>query len=158
MVPGLVPALSLVAALVAAGCAATTPPPSPAEGGRDDPRRAELKALMKLRLNPSFSRIHLLLFYADEAAAAGQGDALQAVAALEATVGELRRLRDPPVGSAEARLVFAEYASHLEGDVVRLRLALAEGRAVEAPGIFDRLRRTCDHCHHFFRVPKTSER
>ena len=142
-------ALTVVLGL-GAGCASPAAPPV-----KRSSELAELGLLMKNRINPAFSKLSFLVFHGDEMDE--DRDAIDTqlqtlVAALRSAIGQLQAYEHPPTESKQGREVFFTYASSLDQDAAQLELAIAGDDDAATSAALERIAKTCNSCHHFFRL------
>jgi cytochrome c556 len=147
-----------IAAVMIAGCAAATTGPSSQEGtsrttasSTNDYRHSpELNRLMKNEINKPFSKLTFFVFHSD-----GEYDyseIARTTAQFHAGVAKVRAYPDPPVESEQGREVFATFLESLERDCNTLGVAIASRDARQMQKQLGKLSRTCNNCHHFFRL------
>jgi hypothetical protein len=120
----------------------------------------ELNEIMKNEVNQPFSALMFLVFHAEEASEGGELDFARVgapVATLRAGIGKVRAMLNPPVQSAEAREVFFSYVDSLVRDSELLSQALARKDRPRMEGVLQKITRTCNDCHHFFRLKVVAE-
>ena len=79
------------------------------------------------------------------------------VATLRAGIGKVRAMVNPPVQTAEAREVFLTYVDSLVRDSELLSQALARKDRPRMESVLQKITRTCNDCHHFFRLKVVAE-
>jgi hypothetical protein len=147
----------VVAVLALAGC--PKPEAKEPEPAMDPAWHVELGALMKNEINPPFSKLTFLVFHGegmddkDVIKAQIQGSS----ATLRKAIGRLRTWEHPPTTSAEGRDVFYSFASTVDMSLAKFEVAINAGDDKAAAASLDQVAKTCDSCHHFFRidVPET---
>lgn len=120
---------------------------------RDYRHSPELNRIMNLRVNKPFSQLTFYVFHSN-----GDYDFAEIARTVEkflAGVKEVRAFRDPPVSSEQGREVFSTYLEGLEGDGHRLAAAVSKQDSSAMHKLVGKLSRTCNSCHHFFRLDIT---
>lgn len=120
----------------------------------------ELNEIMKNEVNQPFSALMFLIFHADETSEDGELDFARIgapVATLQAGIAKVRAMMNPPVQTAEAREVFTTYVDSLVRDSDLLAQALATKDRSRMEGVLQKITRTCNDCHHFFRLKVIAE-
>ena len=72
--------------------------------------------------------------------------------ALRSGIAKVRDIADPPVETNEARSVFFTYLDSLAHDADKFRGAVARHDQPGMEASLLRLGKTCNNCHHFFRL------
>lgn len=72
--------------------------------------------------------------------------------ALRSGIAKVRDIADPPVETNEARSVFFTYLESLAHDTEKFRSAVARRDQPSMEASLVRLGKTCNSCHHFFRL------
>jgi len=110
----------------------------------------ELNQIMKEEVNQPYSALVFGVFHSengiDYAAIANPSEILRS------GIAKARNIADPPAATNEARSVFFTYLDSLGRDAERFHNAVA---ARDRPGMeaaLLRLGKTCNNCHHFFRL------
>jgi cytochrome c556 len=109
-----------------------------------------LNAIMKEEINKPFSRVTFFVFHSD-----GNFDfneITKSTDELHAGVAKAKAFPDPPVISAEGREVFATFLEGLDRDCTKLSDAVKERDPRRMQAALGKLSRTCNDCHHFFRL------
>jgi hypothetical protein len=124
----------------------------------------ELNEIMKNEVNQPFSALMFLVFHAEEASGeASDGGELDfarigaPVATLRTGIGKVRAMMNPPVQTAEAREVFLTYVDSLVRDSELLSQALTRKDRPRMESVLQKITRTCNDCHHFFRLKVVAE-
>lgn len=115
----------------------------------------ELNEIMKNEVNQPFSALMFLVFHSDEVSEDGQLDFARIgapVATLQTGIAKVRAMMNPPVQTAEAREVFTAYVDSLVRDSELLSQALTDKDRPRMEGVLQKITRTCNDCHHFFRL------
>ena len=139
--------LPSLAAPVGAGCGGVTPAPPPA--AREGP--SPLREHMKTSVNAQFSLLTFNLFHAPPGADV-QAPLEDASRLFDEATQRVAGWPDPPGESPEAQKVFYNLAGQLSRGAVRLRQAVRLRDHDEAVAAFFSIQRTCEGCHHFFRL------
>jgi len=151
--------IHVLAWLSLAGCGGA-PKPAEAEQPGEQPvakpgaqRQAKspiLNAIMKNEVNKPFSRITFFVFHSDgdyDWAEIGRN-----TTEFQAGIAKAKAFPDPPVESQEGREVFATFVENLESDAGKLASAISAHDARQTQAVIARLSKTCNNCHHFFRL------
>jgi hypothetical protein len=120
----------------------------------------ELNEIMKNEVNQPFSALMFLVFHSDEASEDGQLDFARIgmpVTTLRTGIAKVRAMMNPPVQTAEAREVFTTYVDSLVRDSELLSRALADKDRPRMESVLQKITRTCNDCHHFFRLKVIAE-
>jgi cytochrome c556 len=143
---------ALLALVLLTGCPKKpTMPTTPV----DDGDITELGLMMKNDVNPAFSKLTVLVFHGDEMPeepAAIQRELTTAASVLRTSIARLREWRDPPTKTTEARDVFFTYAVAVDQSTARLVDAITRFDSNEAATQMEQIAKTCNSCHHFFRL------
>ena len=139
----------LLTGLVVAGCGGDPAPQAtlPATRVLHSP---ELDLIMKNEVNQPYSALVFAVFHGeggiDYAAIAAPAEVLRT------GIAKVRDIADPPVASNQARSVFFSYLDTLAHEAERFHGALVQHDAPGMEAALNRLGKTCNHCHHFFRL------
>ena len=109
-----------------------------------------LNAIMKNEVNKPFSKLTFFVFHSD-----GDFDfdeIAATTAAFHAGIAKARAFPNPPVQSQQGREVFATFLEHLDRDCNKLSNAIAQRDGRRMRVLLGKLSRTCNNCHHFFRL------
>ena len=109
-----------------------------------------LNEIMKNEVNKPFSKLAFFVFHSN-----GEYDFAEiarATASFHAGVRKIRAFPDPPVQSQQGREVFATFLETLDRDCTRLSQAIAQQDPEQMQSLLGRVSRTCNDCHHFFRL------
>ena len=109
-----------------------------------------LNAIMKNEVNKPFSKLTFFVFHSD-----GDFDfneIAKTTAAFHIGIAKARAFPNPPVQSQQGREVFATFLEHLDRDCNRLSTAIAQRDGRKMRVLLGKLSRTCNNCHHFFRL------
>jgi len=71
---------------------------------------------------------------------------------LRSGIAKVRDIADPPVETSEARSVFFTYLESLARDTEKFHSAVARRDRSGIEAALVRLGKTCNSCHHFFRL------
>lgn len=115
---------------------------------------AELNALMNKQVNPAFSKLSFLVFHADtmDDPDAARAELASNAGRLEAATARLSAWANPPVTSAQGREVFHTYSATVHRYSKQLVAAVATDDNGAARQALERIAKTCNECHHFFRL------
>ena len=128
----------------AVGCGAR------AEAPHDPPHSSVLRTIMKDEVNAPYSALAFLVFHAGDPA---DDRAITAHAAsVQRGVAKVRALGDLPTQSDAGRAVFFTYLDSLAFDADRFSGAVVTHDRAEMAASLGRIGRTCNNCHHFFRI------
>jgi len=133
--------------------AETTPRDDQTPPKRNGERQAKspiLNAIMKNEVNKPFSRITFFVFHSD-----GEFDWVEigrSTTEFQAGIAKAKAFPDPPVESQEGREVFATFVENLESDSNKLAEAIGARDSRQMQVVISRLSKTCNNCHHFFRL------
>jgi hypothetical protein len=122
----------------------TKPPP------KDYRHSPVLNAIMKNEVNKPFSKLTFFVFHSD-----GEIDFTEiakTAAEFQQGVAKARAFPDPPVESEQGREVFGTFLEQLERDGKGFTAAVTQKDARGMKMLVARLSRTCNNCHHFFRL------
>jgi cytochrome c553 len=114
-----------------------------------------LNRLMKGEVNPTFSRLIVLVFHSDNLDMNPEVlkvERQRAALILKRAVARLREWSDPPTQSPEGREVFYTYANSVDRAAQRLVAAVERDDNAAAAGELEQIATTCNNCHHFFRL------
>jgi hypothetical protein len=120
----------------------------------------ELNEIMKNEVNQPFSALMFLVFHSGDESEDGELDYARMgvpVTTLRTGISKVRAMVNPPVQTTEAREVFLTYVDAMVRDAENLSRAF-EGR--DRPGmeqVLQKITRTCNDCHHFFRLKLVGE-
>jgi cytochrome c556 len=110
----------------------------------------ELDRIMKEEVNQPYSALVFGVFHRET------GIDYAAIAtpleALRSGIAKVRQIADPPVETNEARSVFFTFLESLAHDTERFRGAVARRDEPGMEAALVRLGKTCNNCHHFFRL------
>jgi cytochrome c556 len=109
-----------------------------------------LNEIMKNEVNKPFSKLAFFVFHSD-----GEFDFAEiarTTAIFHAGVKRVRAFPDPPVQSQQGREVFATFLETLDRDCTRLTQAIGQRDSQQMQSLLGRVSRTCNDCHHFFRL------
>jgi cytochrome c556 len=109
-----------------------------------------LNGIMKNEVNKPFSKLTFFVFHTD-----GEFDFNEIAkisTELQHGIAKARAFPDPPVESEQGREVFATFLEHLDRDANKLVDAVAKRDARTMRSSIARLSKTCNNCHHFFRL------
>jgi cytochrome c556 len=139
----------VIACAVAASCSgepAQSTIPAPAKSLHSP----ELHQIMKDEVNQPYSALVFNVFHSeneiDYAAIAIP------VSVLRTGIAKVRDIADPPVTTNEARSVFFTYLESLARDAERFHNAAVHRDRPSMETALMRLGKTCNNCHHFFRL------
>ena len=139
----------VITGIVVAGCGGE-PAPSTTPPAARPMHSPELDLIMKHEVNQPYSALVFGVFHADG------GIDYAAIAApaevLRTGIAKVRDIADPPVATNEARSVFFTYLDTLAHDAERFHGALVQHDEAGMAAALVRLGKTCNHCHHFFRL------
>jgi cytochrome c556 len=111
--------------------------------------------LMKNEVNPTFSKLVVLVFHSDTLEMepeAVKAELQRAGQTLKNALARVREWNDPPTQSSEGREVFYTFANSVDRATQRL-VAAIEGDDIEAAATeLEQIANTCNSCHHFFRL------
>src|SRR5882724_10023244 len=139
----------LIAGVIGAGCGG-----DPAQQATLPATRAmhspELDLIMKNEVNQPYSALVFAVFH-------GEGGIdypalATASEVLRTGIAKVRDIADPPVATNEARSVFFTYLDTLAHEAERFHSALVQHDPPGMEASLTRLGKTCNHCHHFFRL------
>jgi hypothetical protein len=133
------------------GCPAPPPPARPVKTAK----MAELGRLMKDQINPAFSKLSFLIFHGEdmvEDPAALKTELQSLAAGLRKSLGRLIVWEHPPTESVQGKEVFFTYATSIDKMVVQLESAIAGDDPQSAARSLEQIAKTCNNCHHFFRL------
>ncbi len=139
-----------ILALVGACSEAQLPPADPPSN-----KVTALGLLMKTQVNPTFTRLIVLVFHSEDLEADAetiQTELQQAGAVLQGVVARLRVWDEPPTKSQEGREVFYTYANSVGAASARLAAAIERNDNPAAARELQQIANTCNNCHHFFRL------
>ena len=105
---------------------------------------------MKNEVNKPFSKLTFFVFHSD-----GDFDfkeIAKTTAEFHAGIAKARAFPDPPVESEQGREVFATFLEHLDRDCNQLSTAIQDRDGRKMRHLLGKLSRTCNNCHHFFRL------
>jgi hypothetical protein len=139
------------ACVLLVGCPKAAPPPKPAKTAQ----MAELGKLMKDQINPAFSKLSFLVFHGEdmvEDPVALKTELRSLAAGLRKSIGRLLVWKHPPTESNEGRDVFFTYASSIDKMTGQLESAIAGDDVQSAARTLEQIAKTCNNCHHFFRL------
>lgn len=120
----------------------------------------ELNEIMKNEVNQPFSALMFLVFHAAETSEDGELDYAQIgvpVATLRTGLAKVQAMVNPPVQTAEAREVFLTYVDSLVRDAEALSAAFDRRDRPRMENVLQKITRTCNDCHHFFRLKVVGE-
>jgi hypothetical protein len=110
----------------------------------------ELDRIMKDEVNQPYSALVFGVFHGDN------GIDYSAITipaeALRAGIAKARDIADPPAATNEGRSVFFTYLDSLAHDAGRLQGAIVQRDQPSMEAALNRLGKTCNNCHHFFRL------
>lgn len=109
-----------------------------------------LNSIMKNEVNKPFSKLTFFVFHSD-----GDLDFPEiekTTTELYAGIAKARAFPDPPVSSEQGREVFATFLENLDRDCTKLISATAQRDKREIRALLGKLSKTCNNCHHFFRL------
>jgi cytochrome c556 len=109
-----------------------------------------LNAIMKNEVNKPFSKLTFFVFHSD-----GEFDFTEIAKTAEEFqqgVSKARGFPDPPVESEQGREVFGTFLEQLDRDAKKLTAAVGLKDARTMRASIARLSKTCNNCHHFFRL------
>jgi hypothetical protein len=144
--------LMLCAALAA--CGGKTP-----EGGnvresktpaKEYRRSPVLNKIMKNAVNKPFSKLTFFVFHSEGNFDFSEID--KTTREFHEGISQARAVTDLPVDSAQGREVFTTFLENLDHDCLRLSRAIASHDGNTMQSMLARLSRTCNNCHHFFRL------
>ena len=145
--------------VLAASCGSAAPPaePTTASGPKPAPEAPKeyrhspiLNQIMKNEVNKPFSKLTFFVFHSD-----GDFDFAEiekTTAEFHAGIAKARAFPDPPVESEQGREVFATFLEHLDRDCNQLSTAITQRDGRKMRQMLGKLSRTCNNCHHFFRL------
>jgi cytochrome c556 len=113
-------------------------------------RSSELNRIMKNEVNKPFSKLTFFVFHSD-----GDFDfseIAKTTAEFRAGIADARNVPDLPVDSDEGREVFTTFLESLDRDASKLSDAVAKHDGGGMQAMLGKLSRTCNNCHHFFRL------
>lgn len=138
----------IAAVLATVGCSGSTPPTAAPAAKKKD---GELDKLMRNRMNKSYSQLVYFVFHGE-----GEPDFAKITAEgheLRSAVDSVRALQMPAmVTTEEARSVYRSYNDTLQRDSERFGEAIAAKDMARMRTVLDKIGKTCNDCHHFFRV------
>lgn len=151
------PHLFAICALAAAcGGKPAADPQTPASGSTSKyGHSAELGAIMKNQVNQPFSALMFLVYHSAEQSSDGQPDftsMMTPAATLRSGIERVKHLPDPPVESDEAKEVFMTFVASLSEDSETFSKALARRDKAALEDTLNKISKTCNNCHHFFRL------
>jgi hypothetical protein len=140
-------------ALLLVACA-KQPHRTPSSNARTDASMADLALLMRNDINPAFSKLTFLVFHgsSEDNPTEVRAELARAAGVLRTSIGQLRTWRQPPTETEQGREVFYTYAMSVDAATQRLLDAVQREDASTAATQLQQISRTCNSCHHFFRL------
>lgn len=139
----------VITCAVAAGCSGE-PTPSTIPAPARSLHSPELHQIMKDEVSQPYSALVFNVFHSEseiDCAAIATP-----VTVLRAGIAKVRDIADPPVTTNEARSVFFTYLESLARDAERFHNAVIHRDRPSMEAALMRLGKTCNNCHHFFRL------
>jgi cytochrome c556 len=139
----------VIAYAVATGCGGE-PAQSTIPASGKSLHSPELDQIMKDEVNQPYSALVFNVFHSEN-------EIDYSAIAIPSTVlrtgiAKVRDIADPPVATNEARSVFFTYLESLARDAERFHFAAVHRDRQSMEAALERLGKTCNNCHHFFRL------
>jgi cytochrome c556 len=142
--------ITVIAYVVSTGCGGMPAQPATPTPAAKPLHSPELDRIMKNEVNQPYSALVFGVFHSEN------GVDYAAIATplevLRSGIAKVRNIADPPVETSEARAVFFTYLESLAHDTEKLRSAVARRDPSDTEAALVRLGKTCNSCHHFFRL------
>lgn len=140
--------------LLALGACGAPAPSATSDATRTSRKQEPLGRLMKEQVNPSFSRLTFLVFHGEDMddPDAVQAELVRAANVLQGAMAKLHAWPTPPTITDEGRDVFYAYAASVDRASQRLVQSIAARDSDALPAHLESIARTCNDCHHFFRL------
>jgi cytochrome c556 len=139
----------VIACAIATGCGGE-PAQSTTPAAAKSLHSPELDQIMKDEVNQPYSALLFGVFHSEDGIDYAAIAAPSAV--LRAGIAKVRDIADPPVATNEARSVFFTYLESLARDAERFHSAEVHRDQPSMEAALERLGKTCNNCHHFFRL------
>jgi hypothetical protein len=140
----------VIACMIVTGCSALPAQPSTLTATPKPLHSIELNRIMKEEVNQPYSALVFGVFHGDNGVDyPGIATPLEA---LRSGIAKVRGIADPPAETNEARSVFFTYLETLAHDTEKFRSAVVRRDQPSMEATLVRLSKTCNSCHHFFRL------
>lgn len=140
----------VIACVIVTGCSSVPAQPNAPTTTAKPLHSPELNRIMKNEVNQPYSALVFGVFHSEN------GIDYAAIAtpleALRSGIAKVREITDPPVETNEARSVFFTYLDSLAHDTDKFRGAVGRRDQPGMEAALVRLGKTCNSCHHFFRL------
>lgn len=139
-----------IACVIVTGCSSVPAQPNTPTTTAKSLHSPELNRIMKHEVNQPYSALVFGVFHSENEI----DDATIAtpLEALRSGIAKVREIVDPPVETNEARSVFFTYLDTLAHDTEKFRNAVTRHDQPSMEAALLKLGKTCNSCHHFFRL------